>query len=52
MRHLGQPPIDRQGLAERAEHDVLRLEIAVDHPSAVGVLHCLADLNQSPEQLA
>ena len=34
---LGQPPVDDQGLAVRAQQDVGRLEIAVDHSAVVRV---------------
>ena len=34
---LGQPPVDDDGLAERADEDVARLEVAVDDPLVVRV---------------
>ena len=34
---LGEPPVDHDGLAELADEDVGRLEIAVDHAAGVGV---------------
>ena len=47
---LGEPPVDHQGLAVRAEHDVGGLEIAVDHAPAVGVGHRVADVEEPSEQ--
>ena len=49
---LGQAPVDDQGLAEGAEHDVRGLEVAVDHPPAVGVGDRVADVDEPPEELA
>ena len=42
--HLGQPPVHDLHLAERPDHDVGRLQVAVDHAVGVGVGHRLADL--------
>jgi len=50
---LGQPPIHHQHLAEVAEHDVLGLEIAMDHSARVrgghGVAHFLKGREQRGE---
>src|SRR5262249_2019160 len=48
---LGQAPIDHQHFAVLAEHNVLRLEVAVDHPAAVGVSDRLADRHEVAQQL-
>jgi hypothetical protein len=37
VQRLGQPPVDEHGLAERADEDVGRLEVAVDDPLRVRV---------------
>ena len=42
--HLGQPPVHDLDLAELPDHDVRRLQVAVDHPVRVGVPDRLADL--------
>ena len=39
---LGQAPVHHLDLAERADHHVRRLQVAVDHPPGVGVGHRLA----------
>src|SRR4029077_12544645 len=49
--HLGQPPVDHKGLAVRTQHDVARLEIAMNYPPAVGVLHRVADVEEPPQEL-
>ena len=52
-QHLGQPPIHHLHLAERADHDVRRLQVPVDHPSGVRVGHRLRHLledAQGPRQ--
>ena len=43
---LGQAPVDDQGLAVLAEHDVARLEVAVEHAPAVGVGDRVADVEE------
>ena len=43
-QHLGQPPVHDLHLAEAADHDVGRLQVAVDDVVGVGVRHRLADL--------
>ncbi len=49
---LGQPPVDDQRLAVAAEHDVARLQVAVEDPAAVRVADRLADRHEAAEQLA
>ena len=51
VEHLGQAPIHDLHLAERPDHDVRRLQVPVDDPSAVGVGHRLADLLEDREEL-
>ena len=46
---LGQAPVDHQRLTVVAQHDVARLQIAVQHPAAVGVADRIADV-QEPSQ--
>ena len=48
----GQPPVDHLRLAERPEHDVVRLDVAVEHPAAVGILDRLTGIDEVPEELA
>ena len=45
-QHLGQPPVHDLDLAEGADHDVGRLQVAVDHAPAVGEADRLADLRE------
>ena len=49
--HLGQPPVDDQGLAVPPQHDVGRLQVAVEHPAAVRVVDRVANVEKPPEQL-
>ena len=49
---LGQPPIDDQRLAVLAEHDVARLEVAVQDPAAVGIGDRIADVGEPAQQVA
>ena len=52
-QHLGQAPVHDLDLAERADHDVRRLQVPVDHPSGVRVGHRLRHLledAQGPRQ--
>ena len=49
---LGQAPIDDQRLAEFAEHDVARLQIAVHDPAAMGIFDRVANVDKSAQQLA
>jgi hypothetical protein len=42
VERLGQPPVDHDGLAERADDHVGRLEVAVDHAARVRVADRLA----------
>ena len=50
--HLRQPPVHHQRLAVPAQHDVGRLEVAVEHPPAVRVLDRVADVEEPADQLA
>ncbi len=50
--NLGEAPVDDEGLAVRAEHDVRRFEIAMDHTSAVRIGHGIAHDEESGEQMA
>ena len=47
---LGQAPVHHLHLAEAADHDVRRLEIAVDHSPGVRVRHRLRHLEEDGEQ--
>ena len=49
--HLGQAPVDDQRLVVRAEQHVGRLQIAVQHPPAVGIGHRVADAHEPAQQL-
>ena len=49
---LGQAPVDDEGLAVGAKHDVVRLEIAVEDAPAVGVVDRLADRDKPGDELA
>ena len=49
---LGQPPVHHQRLAVLAHDDVGRLDVAVDHAAAVGVVDGVADIGESPQELA
>ncbi len=51
IHQLGQAPVDDQRLAVLAEHDVARLEVAVQHAAAVGVVDRVADVEEPAEQL-
>jgi len=48
---LGQAPVDHQGLAVLAEHDVARLQVAVEDAPAVGVVDRVTDVEEPPQQL-
>ena len=48
---FGQAPVDDQRLAVLAEHDVARLQVAVQDAAAVGVGDRVADVDEPPEQL-
>ena len=50
-RRLGQAPVDDQRLAVLAEHDVARLQVAVQHAPAVGIGDRVADVDEPPEEL-
>ena len=47
---LGQAPVHHLHLAERAHHDVGRLEVAVDHAAGVRIGHRLADLCEDRQE--
>ena len=47
---LGQAPVHHLDLAERADHDVRGLQVAVDHAAGVGIGHRLADLLEDREE--
>ena len=49
---LGQPPVDDQRLAVFADDDVARLDVAMEDAAAVSVADRIADVHESPEQLA
>ena len=51
-RGLGQAPVDDQRLAVLADDDVARLDVAVQHAPAVGVVDRVADVEEPPQQLA
>ena len=51
-KFAGQPPIDDQRFAMGTEENVGGLEIAVQHPLAVGVRHGVADVDDPPEKSA
>jgi hypothetical protein len=42
-QHLGQAPVDHLHFSVRADHDVGRLDVAVNHAPGMRVRHCLAD---------
>ena len=46
-----QPPVDHHRLAVRTEHDIRRLEVAVEHAPAVGVADGIADVDEPPQEL-
>jgi hypothetical protein len=50
VAHLGHAPVEHQRLAERAEHDVVRLQVAVDDAAVVRVGHRLAHLDEDLQQ--
>ena len=51
-QRLGQAPVDHQRLAVLADDDVARLDVAVQHAAAVGVVDRVADVDEPPQQLA
>ena len=51
-QRLGQSPVDDEGFAVFAEHDVAGLEVAVEDAAAVGVVHGFADVDEALEELA
>jgi len=51
-QHLGESPVHDLDLAEAADHDVARLEVAVEDPVGVRVGHRLADLLEHRQEAA
>ena len=49
---LGQTPVDQQRLAVPTQHHVVRLQVTVQHPLAVGEGDRLADVDEPAQQLA
>ncbi len=49
---LGQTPVNHQCLAVFAEHDVARLQIPVQHATAMSIGDRIADIDESPQQRA
>ena len=49
---LGQPPIQYEGLSEIAEHDVVRLQVAVQDAASVRIVDRVAHVDEMPQQLA
>ena len=52
VERLGQTPVHHQRLAVLAQHDVARLEIAVQHAAAVRIRHRVADVDEPAQQIA
>ena len=52
IEHAREPPVEHVDLAEVAEHDVRRLEIAMDDAARVGELDREADVDEPREDLA
>ena len=50
--HLGQAPVHDVDLAEIADHDVGRLQIAMDHAARMGVGQGVADVDEDVQQPA
>ena len=46
---LGQAPVHYQRLAVQVQHDVGRLDVAVNHPARVGVIDGVADIEEATE---
>ncbi len=49
---LGQPPVHDQGLTVGPEHDVARLEVAVQHAARMRIRHGVAHVHEAAEQPA
>ena len=47
---LREPPIDDQGLTVIADDDVRRLQVAVQHAAAVGVVDGIANVDEPAQQ--
>jgi len=50
INRLGQTPIDHQRFAIRAQHDVARIQIAVQYAPTVGVGHGIAHVHEPAQQ--
>src|SRR5690606_27360442 len=50
--NLGDAPVHDLHFAEAADHDVGRLQVAVDHAAAVGERHAFTDLDEDVHQAA
>ncbi len=50
IHELGQAPVDDEGLTMQPEHDVTRLQVAMEDPLAVGVVDGVADVVEPPQQ--
>ena len=48
---LGQPPVDHDGLAVGAQHDVGRLDVAMDNSVRVGILNDITYIDEASEEL-
>ena len=52
LDRLGQSPVDDERFAILPEHDVARLQVAVQHAPAMGVGHRVADVEEATQELA
>ena len=52
FQHLGQAPVHDVDLAEVADHDVGRLQVAVDHAARMGIGQGIADADEDVQQPA
>ena len=48
---LGQPPVHDECFTILTQHDIAGFEVAMDHATAVGILHRIADVEKAPQQL-
>ncbi len=51
-QRLGQTPVDHQRLAVLADDDVARLDVAMEHAPAMGVVDGIADVGEPAQQPA
>ena len=49
-QRLGQPPIDDERFAVLAQHDVARLQVAMQNAAAVGIVDRLAHVDQALQE--